>query len=158
MKQRIRNFYKKLKDSVKYLNSCEKFLEELYRSDIEHLKLSIELVFNHVSMSQTYSNYSFDKQFTTEIFLTCLSQIVISSVNYLTNDNSVNFWDQPGSLMIEKLNQSIALKDHIFKCYNKMLNKRNAEDCDKFQILFVIAFENYVMFINRLETVSDHEI
>jgi hypothetical protein len=128
---------------------------ELYRSDIEHLKLSIEIIFNHLSMSQTFSNYSFDKQFTTEIFLSCLNQIIISSVNYLTKDNIVDFWEQPKSLMIEKLNQTIALKDHIFKCYDKMLNKRTAEDCSEFQILFVISFDLFVLFINRLNKVSD---
>lgn len=105
-------------------------------------------------MSQTFSNYSFDKMFTTEIFLSCLNQIVVSSVNYLNEYNTGNFWEQPKSLMVEKLNQTIALKDHVFKCYDKMLNIRTVENCNKFQILFYIAFENFVSFINRLDKVS----
>jgi hypothetical protein len=103
VKQRILHLYKNIKDTVKYLNSCEAIFKELYSSDIGHLKLSIENVFNTLLMFQTFSCYSFDKSLITEILLTCLNQIVISSINYLTNNNTEIFWEQSKQIMIEKL-------------------------------------------------------
>lgn len=135
------------------MNSCEGIFKEIYLIDIAHLKLSIENVFNTLSMSQTFSNCSFDKSLMTEILLTCLNQIVISSVNYLTNENTVVFWDQSKQIMIEKLVECISLKDHIFNCYNKMQNILIIKDCKPYEVFFVISFDYVTLFFDRLKKV-----
>jgi hypothetical protein len=135
------------------LNSCEAIFKELYSSDIGHLKLSIENVFNTLSMFQTFSCYSFDKSLITEILLTCLNQIVISSINYLTNNNKVVFWEQSKQIMIEKLVECISLKDHIFNCYNKMQNILIIKNCEPFEVFFVISFDHVTLFFDRIKKV-----
>jgi len=148
------HFYRKIKESVKYLNSFEKVFEDLYQTDINRLRLAVENVFDIMPNAQSFSMDAFDKRFTTKLLLTCLNQMVISSVNYLTDDLNVVFWSQPKVLLLEKLQQCIELKEHVFNCHNKSVNKVNIEDREPFRVLFITSFGNFVEFVNRLEKVS----
>lgn len=148
------HYYRKIRETVIYLNSFEKLFEDLYQIDIDRLRSAIENVFDAMPIAQSFSKYAFDKRSTTKMLLTCLNQTVISSVNYLTDDLTVSFWSQAKSLLIEKLERCIGLKDHVFNCHNKSVNKINAEDREPFRVLFITSFGNFVEFINRLDKVS----
>lgn len=128
--------------------------EDLYQTNINLLRSAVEKVFDIMPNAQSFSKYAFDKQFTTKMMLTCLNQTVISSVNYLTDDLTVVFWSQPKFLLLEKLERCIELKEHVFNCHNKSVNKIKIEDREPFRILFITSFGNFVEFVNRLEKVS----
>lgn len=84
-----------------------------------------------------------------------MNQIIISSVNYLTNEKTVEFWKQSEVVMIKKLEKCILLKDHVFDCYNKMLNKIIIEKREPFKIFSKTSFRHFEEFVNRLEKVSE---
>lgn len=86
--------------------------------------------------------------------MTCMNQTVISSVNYLTNEKKVQFWKQPEVVMIKKLEECISLKNHVFDCYNKTLNKITIEQREPFKIFSKTSFRHFEEFVNRLEKVS----
>lgn len=153
-KQKVINLHKQIKESVINLRYIEKMFDGLYRKNIDGLKSSFENILDVLPMIQSFHLRSFNKRYTTRLLVSCFNQVIVWSVNYLTNDNSIIFWTQPEQLMIEKLTKCIELKSHIVHCYNKMMNKSISDGLYPFQILLNSAFENFVVFIDRLQKVS----
>jgi len=148
------HFYQQISETVNFLNSFEKMFEDLYQPDIVRLRYAVENIFDAMPIAQFFSKYAFDKRSTTKVLLTCLNQMVISCVQYLTDDFTVTFWSQSKSILLKKLELCIELKDHVFYCHNKSVNKINIEDREPFRVLFITSFGNFVEFINRLDKVS----
>lgn len=145
-------------EKVKYLNLFEQYFDYLYTNDIEKLKLGVEYMFDGLPMAQEFSQQSFGKRYITKILLTCLNQIVASSVDYLTSDHNgknMIFWKQPLSTLIGKLDKCIQLKVYVIECYNKMSNKIIAEGRGLFQILYNTTFGNFILFFHRIGQVSE---
>lgn len=157
MKQRVRELYAEIRETARYLNSVEKSFDGLYQSDIKQLRLAIDYIFVDLPNVQSFAVNSFDKRYMTKLMLTCMNQIVISCINYLTDEDTVVFWKEPKELMIMKLDQCIRLKEHVYSCYNKSVNKLIAENRDPFQISFETSIGLFLVFIDRLEKVTNKE-
>lgn len=157
MKQRVRELYAEIRETARYLNSVEKSFDGLYQSDIKQLRLAIDYIFVDLPNVQSFAVNSFDKRYMTKLMLTCMNQIVISCINYLTEDNAKIFWKEPKELMITKLDQCIRLKEHVYGCYNKSVNKLIAENREPFQISFETSIGLFLVFIDRLEKVKIEE-
>lgn len=144
------------RENINYLKFTENLYKGLYRNDINHLKCAIEDVFNAFPLVQSFSPYYNDKRSMTKLLLMCTNQVVISSVNYLTKNNTVSIWNQSKELMTEKLNECIALKEHVFYCYNKTLNKIIAEERQEFKISLNTSLGNMIYFVERLDKVIEN--
>lgn len=154
MKHRVRELYSEIEETTRYLNSVEKSFDKLYQNDIEQLRLGIDYVFVDLPNVQSFAVHTFDKQYMTKLMLLCMNQIVISCINYMTENNTVVFWNEPKHLMIYKLEKCIQLNEHVFCCYNKTANKLSAEGRKPFQLSFDTSIGHFIMFIERLGKVS----
>jgi len=155
-KQKLRELYAEIRETVRYLNSMEKSFGGLYQHDIKKIRLSINYVFVDLPNVQTFAPKLFNKRYMTKLLLTCMNQIVIACIIYLTDDNSVIFWMEPKMLMIKKLKKCVKLKEHVFNCYDKAVNKLMAEGREPFQFSYNTSFGDFIAFINRLDRVSEY--
>lgn len=137
-----------------FLNMFENKFEDLYQPNISRLKCAVENVFDAMPMAQFFSKCALDKRSTTKVLLTCLNQVLISCVQYLTDDFTVAFWSQPKSTLLKKLEMCIELKDYALNCLNKSINKIKIEDREPFLVLYITSFGNFIEFANRLNKVS----
>lgn len=142
-----------LRENIYYLKTAEELYKRLYSNDIKQIKAAMEDVFNAFPLIQEFSPFYNDYQSMTKIMMMCTNQAIISSISYLTNNNTVSIWKQPKTQMITKLRECITLKDHVLYCYNKSLNKSIVEERKEFKILLNTSLGNILLYVERLNKV-----
>lgn len=154
MKQRVRELYAEIRETSRYLNSVEKSFDGLYRCDVEQLKLAVDRVLVDLPNAQSFAGRSFDRRYATKLILTCMNQLAISCVSYLTEGNATVFWRAPKDRMARRLGECIALREHVHDCFNRAANRLLAEGRAPFCISYDTSTGLFVAFIERLVKVK----
>ncbi|XP_050440010.1 dynein axonemal heavy chain 5-like [Adelges cooleyi] len=121
-------FYKEMTENLKYLKPIEFLFKGLYRTDPQSIKAAIADVTNALPLVRSFSTHYTSKRNMTKLLLMCVNQVVISSINCLTNNNTTSIWKQSKALMIDKLSECIGMYDQVLKGYNDMKNKTKSDN------------------------------
>lgn len=154
MKQRVRELYAEIRETSRYLASVEKSFDGLYRCDVEQLKLAVDRVLVDLPNAQSFAGRSFDRRYATKLILTCMNQLAISCVGYLTEGNATVFWRAPKDRMARRLGECIALREHVINCFNRVASRLLAEGRAPFCISYDTSTGLFVAFIERLVKVK----
>lgn len=148
--QKLFNF---VRETFFNLDSVKHSFYGLYESDIGRIKESINHIFCDLPTIQSVSIDSFDMMYMTQLISLCINQIILSTERFLTDDGTVQFWAQPKTVLIAKLDECLTIKDHVIEFNRKMKNILVTGEQNPLQFLDEVAFMSLILFFNRLQNV-----
>ncbi|XP_050528019.1 dynein axonemal heavy chain 8-like [Daktulosphaira vitifoliae] len=155
MKGRVILFNKEMVETLKYLKPIESLFAGLYISDTQAIKSAIRDITIALPLVRSFSSHYTSKRSMTKLLLMCINQIVLSCINYLTNNKTTTIWNQSKLLMIKKLNDCINLYDEVLKSYNDMRNKTKSDNREELIFSHETSLEKLYLFVNRMAKIKN---
>ncbi|MGH0184369.1 UNVERIFIED_CONTAM: hypothetical protein FKN15_014875 [Acipenser sinensis] len=151
---RITDSANEAKDNVKYLYTLEKFCDPLYNSDPVSMVDAIPGLINAIRMIHSISRYYNTSEKITSLFVKVTNQMITACKAYISNHGAVTIWDQPQTIVADKLKAAIRLNERrltkILNMFNTITTYSALED-SKIEGLEVMAttFQTIVLSMKK---------
>ncbi|XP_046400520.1 dynein axonemal heavy chain 8 [Ischnura elegans] len=156
LESKIVDYCSEARNNVKYLYSIERFLEPLYRGSPGEMSDCLPRLMHAIRMIYGTSRYYNTNEKITALFVKVTNQLVASCKRYLTNNDTVNIWQQPKLEMIHKMKVCIQLHKHYYQCYEETKEKIAASPDEKdIDCSTMYIFGKFETFTKRLDRLSD---
>ncbi|XP_058868792.1 dynein axonemal heavy chain 5 isoform X2 [Acipenser ruthenus] len=148
---RITDSANEAKDNVKYLYTLEKFCDPLYNSDPVSMVDAIPGLINAIRMIHSISRYYNTSEKITSLFVKVTNQMITACKAYISNHGAVTIWDQPQTVVADKLKAAIRLNEEYQRCFHKTKQKleQNASE-RQFDFSEMYIFGKFDTFQRRL--------
>ncbi|XP_034939850.1 dynein heavy chain 8, axonemal [Chelonus insularis] len=140
------------RDNVKYLDSIEKFTRPLYQLDPTKIGSHLPALMNAIRMVYSTSRFFNSQEMITAVFAKITNQLIIACKNYLTENGTLNIWQEARAAIISRMKDCIQLYEQYFKCYKVMIKSiEESPDEKPLEISEIYVFAKFDKFKTRLE-------
>ncbi|XP_046493196.1 dynein axonemal heavy chain 8 [Neodiprion pinetum] len=143
-------------DNVKYLYALEKFTQPLYRLDPTKIGDYLPSLMYAIRMIYATSRFFNTRRMVTAVFVKMTNQMILSCKAYLTENGTINVWNDEKKSIISRITDCINLYQCYHDCYDEMRKKVKACPDEKpFEVSEMYVFGKFNTFKIRLNKLID---
>ncbi|XP_072296528.1 dynein axonemal heavy chain 8-like [Eucyclogobius newberryi] len=150
LEARVTDCVREANDNVAFLSTLEKVWQPLYSNDPVSMIESVRSVFDTILGIYDVSLYYDTDEKRAIPFVNATNQMLNACREYITENGKYKIWDHDPEILIQKIQECIALYKESESCFEKTQESHSR----KLKVPKIVIFERFHTFCQKLEKIT----
>ena len=151
--QKVIKYFVEAAENAKFLNVIEKSSHAIYLEDPARMKKSLFRLLHVVKMIYNISTFYNSPERVASLLVKITNVVIQSCRRFITDNGSVNIWDQQPDVIEKKLAECIKLNSQYREAYHEIKKRKEGREKKEFSFSEQYIFGRFDYFCTRLQNI-----